>query len=449
MSSGWKALKEGRLDDARKWLTKASQEAQKFKPADPRLGLTWAQLAWLNFKEGKSREADDFAAQAEQVFAAPGQDQDQELIQGLNTLALLLQQQKKYAKSEVLFNQALDKAKPQPSLVLKATLKQNLAGLLEAQGRFREAARLHDQALADLEQGLGDSSPELAAGLESAARFQRNRRNHARAEALYRRVLEIQSQALGQDHLDVARTQGSLAEVASKQRKFKDAEELLRQALATRAARLGEKNLATAQIQHNLATVLGDQHKYAEAEQLFDKALETRTKQLGKENLRVAATQLSLANLQRNQKRYDKAEPLYQNALAIRQKALGPERPEVAEILESLALMNRKKGVLPKAAEQYQQALAIRLKAQPGSRAAAATMHNLANLQMERGQYPEAQKQYQQALAIKEKALGKDSPALVPLLDHYATALAKLKRVEEAKEMLDRAVRLKSLGSQK
>ena len=59
--AGWKAYKEGRLDEAEKQLRAAEKEAETFGANDPRLATTLDHLSWVLCGEGKGGDAEPLA----------------------------------------------------------------------------------------------------------------------------------------------------------------------------------------------------------------------------------------------------------------------------------------------------------------------------------------------------------------------------------------------------
>ena len=153
----------------------------------------------------------------------------------LHNLALVYQEQGRYAEAEPLFKRALaiyEKALG-PEHPDVATILNNLAFVYRAQGRYAEAEPLFVRALAIYEKALGPEHPNVATSLNNLAFVYRAQGRYADAEPLYKRALAISEKALGPEHLEVATTLNNFARVYQAQGRY-DAEPLFKRALAIR-----------------------------------------------------------------------------------------------------------------------------------------------------------------------------------------------------------------------
>ncbi|WP_370643925.1 CHAT domain-containing protein [Myxococcus sp. RHSTA-1-4] len=189
-----------------------------------------------------------------------------------------------------------------------ASEEQSDARLLEAQTAFDEAQRLKEagrytDAIKESEHALalrgavrGATSPEVATSLNQLGDLFRRQGDVSRAEPLLQRALAIREATLGQNHPDVATSLNCLA------------------------------------------ILYLDQGQYARAETLYQRALVIWESALGQGHPDVATSLHNLANLYRDQGKHARAEPLFQRALAIFEAALGQSHPDIAESLDEFAL---------------------------------------------------------------------------------------------------------------
>ncbi|KAH8598596.1 Tetratricopeptide repeat-domain-containing protein, partial [Bisporella sp. PMI_857] len=77
----------------------------------------------------------------------------------------------------------------------------NLAGVLEHQGRYEEAESVNRQTLARREKVLGPEHPDTLMGVYSLARLLENRHRYDESLVLYERACAAYSTVLGIDHL--------------------------------------------------------------------------------------------------------------------------------------------------------------------------------------------------------------------------------------------------------
>lgn len=135
--------------------------------------------------------------------------------------------------------------------------------------------------------------------------------DYARAEAIYRRCLEIDEAKLGLDHPDVATDL------------------------------------------NNLAYLYDRMDRVDEAKSLYERCLRIYESALGPNHAMVATALNNLANLYLSNLDYAKAEPLYQRALEIREKTLSSEHPHFVDILNNLAVLHMNMGRDEHAADEF------------------------------------------------------------------------------------------------
>lgn len=327
------------------------------------------------------------------------------VAESVNDLAELLQAQGKYAEAEPLHRRALaiNEKVIGPDHPDVASNLNNLALLLYFQGKYAEAEPLYRRALAVLEKTLGPEHPNVAKSLNNLAGLLQVQGKHAEAELLYRRALVVLEKALGSEHPDVAQNLNNLAAVLHNQGRDAEAEPLHRRALAIQEKSLDSEHPDIALSLNNLASVLKILGKCAEAESLHRRALAIWEKVLGPEHPDVALSLMNLAVLLHDQGRYVEAEPLYRRALAIDEKALGPEHPDLA-----------------------------------------IDLNNLAKHLSAQGRYAEAEPLYRRSLANAEKALGRQHSLVAKVLENLATLCRATGRDDEAKELEQRVAAIRA-----
>jgi CHAT domain-containing protein/tetratricopeptide (TPR) repeat protein len=302
-----------------------------------------------------------------------------------------------------------------------STALNNLAIVYEEQGRYAEAEGIHKRALAIREKALGTDHPDVAQSLHNLGVVYNDQGKYAEAEGQFKRALAIREKALGARHPLVADTLSGLGVVYEWQAKYAEAEVIHKRALAIREKALGQDHPRVAQSLNNLAMVYEWQGKYAEAEGAHKRALAVREKTLGADDPDVAKSLHNLADLYRLEAKYAEAEGLHKRALAIREKALGPDHPSVAESLNNLAMVYRLEDKHTEAEGLYKRALAIREKALGQDHPwVALSLNELAGVDQAQGKYAQAEGLHKRALVIYEKALGKEHSRVASSLDSLA-----------------------------
>jgi CHAT domain-containing protein/Tfp pilus assembly protein PilF len=201
----------------------------------------------------------------------------------------------------------------------------NLAQIYRSLGRYDEAKRLYERALAISEVALGNEHLDVAALLKNIGVLLTLQSRYADAEPQLRRSLTIKEKALGGEHLDVAQSLNSLADLYRVSGRGKEAESLYERSLAIREKALGPDHRDVAQSLNNLALLYEARHEYAKAEQYFGRSLAIAERTLGPDHDDVGRTLNNLAGLYFAQQQWTRAaDYLRQSAdLIIRRMKLG------------------------------------------------------------------------------------------------------------------------------
>src|SRR5579862_7822246 len=195
----------------------------------------------------------------------------------------------------------------------------NLAALYYDAGRYPEAEKFYQQALA-----LSGKLPTTGERHDQKVRnnlallYIRTGRL-ADAESLLKQAIQI-GEASG-DPLDIAGTLNNLTELYRIQGRFVEAEKANRRSVAIWEEKLGPEDPKTAIGWNNLGALLTTLGRYADAEPLLRRALAIDEKVLGPEHPITGSALTNVAELSFRQGRYDEAETLGRRALAIKEKA--------------------------------------------------------------------------------------------------------------------------------
>jgi tetratricopeptide (TPR) repeat protein len=292
-----------------------------------------------------------------------------------------------------------------------ATLLNNLAGLLQAQGDYAAARLLFERALAIREQALGPSHPDTATSLNNLADLLRAQGDYGAARPFFERALAIDEAAYGPTHPDVATDLNNLAILLQDMGDYAAARLLYKRALTIREQVLGSSHPYTATSLNNLAGLLRMQKDYGAARPLYERALTIREQALGPTHPDTAQSLNNLALLLQDIRNYAAARPFLERALAIYEQTLGATHPDTATSLNNLAALLQTHGDYAAARPLYERALAIN-EAVYGPRhpAVAISLNNLAGLLQDQNDRNTARALYERALAMAEQTLGPTHP---------------------------------------
>jgi tetratricopeptide (TPR) repeat protein len=292
----------------------------------------------------------------------------------------------------------------------------NLAGLYQNLGRYKEAEPLLLRALEINEVQLGENHLETAYNLNNLASLYRILGRYKEAEPLYLRALKIREEQLGENHPDTANGLNNLAGLYQNLGRYKEAEPLHLRALKIREEQLGENHPDTANSLNNLASLCQISGRYKEAEPLYLRALKIREEQLGENHPDTANSLNNLATLYQVLGRYKKAEPLYLRALKIKEEQLGENHPETANSLNNLAGLYRKQERFSEAIRLLGKWFSIQRKLQKtASTDYAEQTCTLGKLYEKNHQPREAVEAYEEAISVFRRLLHSKHPRLLIL----------------------------------
>lgn len=159
----------------------------------------------------------------------------------LNSLAAVFAHQKKLAKAEKLYREALairKKVLNEHSGVSSSMT--NLAAVLDGQRKFAEAEQLQRGALALDQKLTGGEDSSVANDMNNLAVTLKRQGKHSEAIGLLQDTVALKKKLYGEEHPSIATSYTVLADIYIKQGKYSEAEELFIQALALRKRFLGD-----------------------------------------------------------------------------------------------------------------------------------------------------------------------------------------------------------------
>jgi tetratricopeptide (TPR) repeat protein len=355
--------------------------------------------------------------------------------EALTALGLVAEAEGKYQEARRLHQEALAILEQLGDQRGRATLFHNLGALAYQQGDYDEARRLYRESLLLKEQeGVKGRKAATLTGLGRLA-YEQGRR--AEARQLYEEALDD----LNKDDEHLLGTLLQLTGIVSQtEGKLEMARQLYEQALAT-FQQLGDR-AGEASLLHQFGTFYQDQGKYEEAQRFYQHAL-TIFEQLGHQMDR-AGTLHELGNIAYQQGHYDEARALYHESLAAAEK-LGNQDAR-ATTLYQLGTVAREQGKYQEAHQYYQESLIIaeRLDRPEGQ---ARILGQLGIIAREQGDYQEARHCYETALAMLQQL--NDQHGIAIMTFQLGVIEQKQGAHKEARRYYQRALTLfQSIGDQ-
>jgi len=327
----------------------------------------------------------------------------------LHKQASLLDDQGRYAEAVKLEEQALAIAEKVfgPQHLNVAAITNNLALFYTNMGEYDRAEPLYKRVLAIKEKKLGPAHPSMATSLNHLALLYGYLGDYAKAVPIFKQALTIYEKAQGPEHPDTARALNNLAELYRNIGDYAQAEPLHKRAFAIRQIKLGSDHPDTALSLNNLALLYEGLGDYIGAETLYKRALGVLEEKLGDDHPHTLTVTNNLAALYDIMGDYAQAEPLYKRALQNREKTLGEGHPDTAISINNLGMLYMVKRDYERAEFLFKRALAVWGKALgDGHPHTAVAINNLATLYLKMGDHYRAETLYKQALAINKKTLG-------------------------------------------
>ncbi|MGO9913674.1 MAG: tetratricopeptide repeat protein [Isosphaeraceae bacterium] len=272
----------------------------------------------------------------------------------------------------------------------------------------------------------------------------RSQGNHAQAQALFEKALEIDRRLLADDYPDTANSYTNLAMTLYAQGKYAQTQPLFQKALEIRRRLLTDDHPDTAASYDNLAVNLNAQGKYAQAQPLCEKALEICRRLLTDEHAETAASYNNVAYNLKSQGKYAQAQPLYEKALEIRRRLLTDDHPDTATSYNNLAMNLNAQGEYAQAEPLCEKALEINRRLLSDDHpATAGSYSNLAANLNAQGKYTQAEPLLQKALEIFRRLLAEDHPDTATSYNNLAVNLDSRGKSAAAQPLYEKALEIR------
>ena len=233
-----------------------------------------------------------------------------------------------------------------------STLQNNLAVLLQDQGRLQEAEAFFRVSLSAQRKKLGNGHQTTLGGINNLASCLKLQGKLVAAEVLFREALDGRKRIFGTQHLLTLSSTNNLAALLQERGSLREAKSLFKQVLLGRRRALGDLDQYTLNSVSNLGSVYKLQKKLAKAEPLLVEALQGRRATLGNMHPDTLGSIHNLGALYQDQGRLKEAEELYREVLELRRQTLGELHPQTktsVQILEDITKGRKGKGQKEKA----------------------------------------------------------------------------------------------------
>ena len=267
-------------------------------------------------------------------------------LNSINNLAYLLQVQGRLKEASPLIREVLERKRRVLGEEHIETIVSisNMGSQMWYEGDLEQAEKYYRETLDKARRTLGEGHGITIQSVQTVAMVLRERRQLGQAEELLRDSMERSRKSLGADHQTTLKAMLHLASTVRDAGRLPEAEQLLRDASERATRAFGETHPISIEARGNLGANLSDQGKHAEAEPILREMYATSQRALGEDDLNTFLLGIDVADLLADQSRYAEAEPIVRDVLERRRRVIGPANPvtlitstKLARILNELA----------------------------------------------------------------------------------------------------------------
>lgn len=296
----------------------------------------------------------------------------------------------------------------------RAMLRCEQGMVMLERGRYDEADRCFDDALALLDAGRSDERRMIADVMDSRASLYFALRDYEQAESMAVNALQFRERKEGGSHPKTILSYINVGAMFYGMGRYDDARWYLEKALGLCRQEFGEYHQLTANALNNLAATYRGTGGYEEALPLLREALVINESIFGKQHPDYAANLSNLAYFQNLARRFAESEQSYRQTLVTQRTLYGRDHPSVATSLVNLGTVLLRQEKLEEAEEAYREALSLRVVLFGAEHVSVHTCWlNIAGVFLERGEMKQALKIFQRSLPVKESVLGRDHPEVL------------------------------------
>lgn len=400
---------------------------------------SWLLLGDNLRRQGQYTQAASLIARAIKALEKRTPSDPERLAAAFNYLALLDNSAGDYVDSEKNARKALALSReanmPESTAAMHIVV---LANALRQQGKYEEARVNLESALPTLKT-QSKNKGLIAAATNNLGAIYFWMGNYQKALSTLEDGKRMRLEIYGEDHPDVA---NSLLDIGCTEFRLGQTEAAindLKNALSIRTRKLGLLHPETLSASANLAVTLNSVGMSKEALPLLAATVSGAKKALGKRHPDLAQYEDDYANVLMSEKHPEQATRQVLDAMSIRKMVFGIESREYAASLRSLAHIYEADGKSKKSLLSLEQSAAVYKGAgQKADQDYADTLEELATAYLQLENLQKAHDLYLEIVA--KRAEGGQSVAHAVSLANLSEILVRLKRDEESRKMLERAI---------
>jgi tetratricopeptide (TPR) repeat protein len=378
------------------------------------------------------RLALEAAAESEKIRPSKPKD----ILAALELAGLSAQKRVDYARAMEHFRNAEKLTDRNRNLEEWATLQNEVADLLVAQGKYSDAEKVFRSVIEARTRVLGPEHPDTLDSRHRLIYALTRQTKYPEAESEARAVLQLREKFLGLEHVDTVVSRYNLADTLADQGKYAEAEGLFRDVIRLDEKLLGPEDPRTLSARVGLATVLGDEGKNVEAESLYREIIKVDERIYGLEDPNTLNDRMNLATAFQADGKYSDAEVEYRQVIKLEEKLIGAEHPDTLTSRNNLAEVLDDEGKFAEAERECRQIIDIETRVLgPENRVTLNSRGNLAIALIGQGKFADAHAQYTDVTELMEHVLGLEHPDTLNYATKFVMALSHQNRTGEATAM--------------
>jgi len=320
----------GLYDDAYLAIEKAVELYHSMGDRSPEMATTLLRFANLEYRLGNFQAAADASGESLDLIRSHFGDDHPETASVMNTLAMSLEELGDKEGAYDLYYRIIDIRRDQPDQGSNLSVNlNNLAILLQEDGKLEEADALFSEAVALVEDIYGFEHPFMAYILNGYSGLHQDRGDYDLAEDNLRDALAIGQAIFPETHPFIGVVQHNLGELFRIMENYSEAAGYYSLSLEQRKQSLPENHPDIATSLFSLGNTLILLEQPSEAEPILREALQIRQSIYKDEDWRVALVKSGLGRALLQQQKFDDAAQYIFPAHAILLESLGEENRHV------------------------------------------------------------------------------------------------------------------------
>src|SRR6056297_156541 len=320
----------GLYDDAYLAIEKAVELYHSMGDRSPEMATTLLRFANLEYRLGNFQAAADASGESLSLIRSHFGDDHPETASVMNTLAMSLEELGDKEGAYDLYYRIIDIRRDQPDQGSNLSVNlNNLAILLQEDGKLEEADALFSEAVALVEDIYGLEHPVMAYILNGYSGLHQDRGDYDLAEDNLRDALQIGRAVFPETHPFIGVVQHNLGELFRIMENYSEAAGYYSLSLEQRKQSLPENHPDIATSLFSLGNTLILLEQPSEAEPILREALQIRQSIYKDEDWRVALVKSGLGRALLQQQNFDDAAQYIFPAHAILLESLGEENRHV------------------------------------------------------------------------------------------------------------------------